>query len=74
MWLKVLFNAQKKSKTILFRKKKKHTIKTQVIIEKDSKKIISSYFSYGKNHDFKILKNSKTKFLSETTILVDLGY
>ncbi|WP_422398098.1 hypothetical protein [Spiroplasma endosymbiont of Colias croceus] len=49
-------------------------MKTQVIIEKDSKKIISSYFSYGKNHDFKILKNSKTKFLSETTILVDLGY
>ncbi|WP_422398073.1 hypothetical protein [Spiroplasma endosymbiont of Colias croceus] len=29
-------------------------MKTQVIIEKDSKKIISSYFSYGKNHDFKI--------------------
>ncbi|WP_422398087.1 hypothetical protein [Spiroplasma endosymbiont of Colias croceus] len=49
-------------------------MKTQVIIEKDSKKIISSYFSYGKNHDFKILKNSKTKFLSETTILVDLGW
>ncbi|WP_342264851.1 transposase family protein [Spiroplasma endosymbiont of Clivina fossor] len=49
-------------------------IKTQVIIEKDSKKIISSDFSYGKNHDFKILKDSKIKFLPETTVLVDLGY
>ncbi|WP_339045928.1 IS5 family transposase [Spiroplasma endosymbiont of Colias croceus] len=65
---------KKGQKQYYSRKKKKHTIKTQVIIEKDSKKIISSYFSYGKNHDFKILKNSKTKFLSETTILVDLGY
>ncbi|WP_342264862.1 transposase family protein [Spiroplasma endosymbiont of Clivina fossor] len=49
-------------------------MKTQVIIEKDSKKIISSDFSYGKNHDFKILKDSKIKFLPETTVLVDLGY
>ncbi|WP_422398102.1 hypothetical protein [Spiroplasma endosymbiont of Colias croceus] len=52
-------------------------MKTQVIIEKDSKKIISSYFSYGKNHDFKILKNSKTKFLSELWMgynLLDTNY
>ncbi len=64
----------KKTKRILLGKKKRYTIKTQIIIEKDSKKIISSYFSYGKNHDFKILKDSKVKFLSQTTILVDLGY
>lgn len=72
--LKVLFNAQKKQKQYYSGKKKKHTIKTQIVIEKDNKKIISSYFSCGKNHDFKILKESKIKFLPQTTVLVDLGY
>ncbi len=43
-------------------------------MKKIVKKIISSDFSYGKNHDFKILKDSKIKFLPETTVLVDLGY
>lgn len=35
---------------------------------------MTTHFSFGKNHDFKILKESKVKFLSQTTILVDLGY
>lgn len=65
---------KKRQKQYYSGKKKKHTIKVQLIIEKDNKKIISSYFSCGKNHDFKILKDSKAKFLSQTTILVDLGY
>lgn len=29
---------------------------------------------YGKNHDFNIFKDSKIKFLPETTVLIDLGY
>lgn len=42
-------------------------------MKKIVKKILTTLFLFGKNHDFKILKDSKIKFLSETTVLVDLG-
>ncbi|PWF94190.1 hypothetical protein SMH99_26090 [Spiroplasma poulsonii] len=43
-------------------KKKKHTIKTQVIIEQETKKIIATSFSLGKNMIMLYLKNQKSQF------------
>ncbi|WP_342223526.1 IS5 family transposase [Spiroplasma endosymbiont of Asaphidion curtum] len=55
-------------------KKKKHTIKTQVIIEKESKIIIATNFFLGKKHDFCLFKESKIPILKNTKLIVDNGY
>lgn len=55
-------------------KKKKHTNKTEIVIEKETGKIISVSKSYGgRTHDFKIRKNEKP-LPNNTTKLVDSGY
>ncbi|WP_416375370.1 transposase family protein [Spiroplasma poulsonii] len=57
---KLQSNAQKKrQKQSYSGKKKKHTIKTQVIIEQETKKIIATSFSLGKKHDYALFKESK---------------
>lgn len=55
-------------------KKKKHTIKTQIVINKKTRKIICTNFSEGKKHDFKLFKESKLAFKPNQTVLVDTGY
>ncbi|MBW1241785.1 MAG: IS5 family transposase [Spiroplasma poulsonii] len=55
-------------------KKKKHTIKTQVIIEQETKKIIETSFSLGKKHDYALFKESKIPILKNTKLIVDSGY
>ncbi|MBW1242167.1 MAG: IS5 family transposase [Spiroplasma poulsonii] len=55
-------------------KKKKHTIKTQVIIEQETKKIIATSFSLGKKHDYALFKESKIPILKNTKLIVDSGY
>lgn len=55
-------------------KKKKHTIKIQLIIDKKTKEIVSIAFDAGSVHDFQIFKNT-TKNLNElTNFLADSGY
>ena len=55
-------------------KKKKHTIKAQIIMNEKDKKILSVYFNKGSVHDFKIFKET-TKDLSKTiAFLADSGY
>ncbi|WP_105629049.1 IS5 family transposase [Spiroplasma poulsonii] len=55
-------------------KKKKHTIKTQVIIEQETKKIIATSFSLGKKYDYALFKESKIPILKNTKLIVDSGY
>ncbi|WP_416375443.1 hypothetical protein [Spiroplasma poulsonii] len=59
---KLQSNAQKRQKQSYSGKKKKHTIKTQVIIEQETKKIIATSFSLGKNMIMLYLKNQKSQF------------
>ncbi|WP_416375087.1 hypothetical protein [Spiroplasma poulsonii] len=62
---KLQSNAQKKrQKQSYSGKKKKHTIKTQVIIEQETKKIIATSFSLArkKNMIMLYLKNQKSQF------------
>lgn len=55
-------------------KKKKHTIKIQIIIESDTKRIVYVAFDKGSVHDFNLFKNS-TKDLSKLLkFLADSGY
>ncbi|WP_416375289.1 transposase family protein [Spiroplasma poulsonii] len=66
---KLQSNAQKKrQKQSYSGKKKKHTIKTQVIIEQETKKIIATSFSLGKKHDYALFKESKIPILKKYQI------
>jgi len=43
-------------------------------MSKGTKKIICTFFSKGRRHDFRIFKESKTKFHSEINLITDGGY
>ncbi|MEZ4928998.1 MAG: transposase family protein [Chitinophagales bacterium] len=58
---------------MLFRKKKRHTIKTQVVVDKSIKNL-SVKQDNGKKHDFRLFKESKTYIHTNTKIQVDTGY
>lgn len=55
-------------------KKKKHTMKIQLIIEENTKKIVHVAFDKGSTHDFNLFKNSTKGIDKETSILADSGY
>ena len=65
---------KKKQKYFYSGKKKKHTLKNQLVVNKTTKKIICSSFSNGRKHNFRIFKESKIKFYVETYLLADGGY
>ncbi|WP_422398375.1 transposase family protein [Spiroplasma endosymbiont of Eupeodes luniger] len=49
-------------------------MKTQVIIEQETRKIIATSFSLGKKHDYALFKESKIPILKNTKLIVDSGY
>lgn len=55
-------------------KKKRHTMKVQIVFDVIKCKIISFYISNGKTHDFKILKESNPHFNELIKGLADSGY
>jgi hypothetical protein len=66
---------QKGSRGVLFRKKKRHTLKTQIIMERNSLKIIDAQEAKGSIHDFTVFKDTIGKDISNSIPLdADLGY
>lgn len=55
-------------------KKKQHTLKSQVLIERATGQIICLYFGKGRQHDFKLFQASGVHFYPETESLQDKGY
>jgi hypothetical protein len=55
-------------------KKKKHTLKEQIVVDQNSKKIIATRQDKGRVHDFKIYKKSKQYVHPDTKIQGDSGY
>ena len=55
-------------------KKKKHTLKIQIIIDEETKKIISIAFEKGSVHDFSLFKESTKSIDKKTPFLGDSGY
>jgi len=55
-------------------KKKKHTIKAQIIMNEKDKKIISVCFDKGSVHDFKIFKETTRGLPKSLAFLADSGY
>jgi hypothetical protein len=55
-------------------KKKRHTLKCQIVIEHSSGRIICTFFGKGRKHDFKLYQASGVRFAAETESLHDKGY
>lgn len=55
-------------------KKKKHTLKAQVIYHPKSKQIISIDVSNGSQHDIKLARKTVKKFKHCEYVITDLGY
>jgi hypothetical protein len=67
-------NRKNRQKHYYSGKKKRHTLKTQVVVNKKNAKILALDFSNGKQHDFKLFKESKIRIASNTQVLADTGY
>ena len=55
-------------------KKKRHTLKTQLLINPESEEIISLVFAKGKIHDFQLFKSSKIHLKLGVQLTADSGY
>jgi hypothetical protein len=49
-------------------------MKTQVIVDKSSRKVICTSFCAGKRHDFRIFKESETQINGDITVQTDTAY
>ena len=75
MLVKVPLNVLKKKQRHYYSgKKKRHTLKSQVVIETQNRKIICTAHGTGTEHDFQLFKRSKVKPLTEIEIMADKGY
>ena len=66
--------APKKQRRFYSGKKKRHTLKTQLVIDKISQKVICTSFIHAKRHDFHLFKQSGVRFQASTHLLTDSGY
>jgi uncharacterized protein (DUF2344 family) len=67
-------NDQKKQRKYYSGKKKRHTIKSQVIVDRATSKIICTCVNKGRRHDFRVYKESKTHLLPSAVMQADSGY
>lgn len=65
---------KKRQKRFYSGKKKRHTFKTQLVVDPKTKAVICTTFAAGKVHDFHLFKRSKVKLKQETKCLADKGY
>lgn len=55
-------------------KKRRHTLKCQIVLDGHSGQIICTFFGKGRRHDFKLYQASRVRFDPETESLQDKGY
>ncbi len=55
-------------------KKRRHTLKCQIVIEQSTGRIICTFFGKGRRHDFKLFQASRVRFHPKTESLQDKGY
>ncbi|MCC5668489.1 IS5 family transposase [Nostoc sp. CHAB 5784] len=65
---------KKKQKQFYSGKKKRHTFKSQVVVDQSTREILCTSHGKGKEHDFRIFKNSKVRFRKDIEFLGDKGY
>ena len=71
---KVQLSDQKKQGRWYSGKKKKHTLKSQIVVNKTTQEILALAYSQGKKHDFRLFKESGFRVHSNIKIQADSGY
>ncbi|BAG41226.1 transposase [Orientia tsutsugamushi str. Ikeda] len=51
-----------------------HTLKTQIVLDKKTHKVICTNFFNGKKHDFRLFKESKILVHPKVKVITDTGY
>ena len=64
----------KKQRRYYSGKKKRHTLKTQLVVEKSTRRVLCLAHEKGRRHDFRLFKKSKVRLHPETKAVVDSGY
>ena len=59
---------------MLFRKEEKTTLKSQILVDKNTRRTICTAFTKGKRHEFRLFKESKTKMNPGIQVITDAGY
>ena len=72
--MNILLNDLKKQRHYYSGKKKKHSLKSQLVIDEQTGKIICITVGKGRRHDFHLFKNSKVCVKETVKILADSGY
>jgi len=67
-------NRNNKQKLFYSGKKKRHTLKSQLVVCKSSQRILCTSFCNGKKHDFKLFKESKVRWTNGIHAITDSGY
>jgi hypothetical protein len=65
---------KKRQKHYYSGKKKRHTLKSQIVVDKKTKEVICTSFANGKKHDFRLFKESKIRISTKIKVLTDTGY
>ncbi|WP_226890096.1 IS5 family transposase [Nostoc sp. MG11] len=65
---------KKKQKKFYSGKKKRHTLKSQVVVAQNTGEILCTAHGKGKEHDFRIFKSSKLPLREDIECLGDKGY
>ena len=67
-------NRNNKQRQFYSGKKRRHSLKTQTIVNKKTKQVICTAFANGKRHDFRLFKESKVKINPNIKVITDTGY
>jgi IS5 family transposase len=70
----ILLNGQKKQRRFYSGKQKRHTLKSQIVINRKDLRVICLECGVGREHDFRLFKRSKLKLQKEHKCLADKGY
>jgi len=71
---KRLWSKLKQTTLLLLGQEKRHTLKTQLVIDKATGTIICLAHAAGRRHDFRVLKDSGVRLHSDTQAITDTCY
>jgi hypothetical protein len=55
-------------------KKKRHTVKTQVVVDRGTGAVVCTAFAAGRRHGFRLFKESRVRFGAGVEVKADTGY
>lgn len=71
---KPLWNVLKKQRQFYSGKKKRHTLKFQVVVDQATAAIVCTAHAKGRSHDFRVFKQSRLPLNPKIQLLGDKGY